>query len=177
MPPSRQNGRAFAEHRYRDLRRLAFEAAECDLAEAGIEVALRFIDAAALAASDGWHSRRVTWKWNDLASYWRRGRPERFEVAVWNNGVLCGLALGHPSKGPSHLGLHFIEGGNPNHPLRGELALIVIAAMRSYAVILGKQELRLIDPLPEVIPFYCSPEVGFELVRPDGDRPYCRRRL
>jgi hypothetical protein len=66
---------------------------------------------------------------------------------------------------------------DPANPLRGNVALVTLAAARRYAIALGKAEIRLIDPLPALVPFYCSPRLGFELVTPANESPYCRRSI
>jgi len=174
--------RAAAERRYRELRALAYRDAEEALAGAGIAAELRAVDAAALDAfAAGWTghpTRRMAWPWPAMAEHWRRSFPERFELAVWWGGTLCALALGKPSAGTSHLGAHFMEGSpDPAHPLKGRVIAVTLAALDSYAVLLGKAELRLVEPLPALVPLYCGPLLGFELVRPRGQAPYCRRSI
>ena len=44
----------------------------------------------------------------------------------------------------------------PGHPLHLKVANVVIAALRAYAIAIGKTELRMVDPLPHAIAFYCS---------------------
>ena len=177
-PPRTSASRSSAEVRYREMRRLVFQQAQEELAEAGIGVDLRPIDATALEAFRAWPPRRVAWPWPDLAADWRKGHPDRFELAVWSGGTLCALAMGRPSPKAAHMSLHYLEANTePGHPLRRQVAFVVFTALDIYATALGKHELRLVDPLPAVIPFYCSPKMGFELVRPRGEAPYCRRSI
>ncbi len=170
--------RSSAEAKYRELRRLAFQAAGEDLVAAGASAELRAIDAAALVAAGQWTGRRVAWPWHVLAADWRRNHPPRFEVAVWRDAVLCGLALGRPASAAAHLSVYFLE-ANPDHanPLRRNVARVALGAARRYALVLGKTELRLIDPLPVLVPFYCSPALGFELVAPGTEAQYCSRSI
>jgi len=152
---NRLNSRHDAERRYGELRRRACAEAEHALAAAGISAELRGIDASALDASTSWADRRVAWPWPSMAADFRRGHPDRFELAIWCQDVLCGLALGRPSPGPSHLGLYFME-GNPDstHPLCKQVTAVTLTAMNAYAAALGKLELRLVNPFPQLIPFY-----------------------
>jgi len=176
--PRPSAGRSAAEARYREMRRLAFQRAQEELAGAGIGVDLRQIDAAALEAFRAWPPRRVAWPWPDLAADWRKGHPDRFELAVWSGGTLCALAMGRPSPKAAHMSLHYLEASpERGRPLRRQVALVVFTALDIYATAPGKHELRLVDPLPAVIPFYCSPKMGFELVRPHREAPYCRRSI
>jgi len=160
------------------LRDVAFRGAEADQAACGINVDLRAIDAAAISAAGRWKGRRVAWPWHVMAPAWRRNYPGRFEVAVWQGDVLCGLGLGRPAPTAAHLSLHYIERDpDPANPLRGDFAAIVVTALRSYGVVLDKTEMRLIDPLPALVQFYCSPPLGFHLVTPVGEHPYCSRSI
>jgi hypothetical protein len=170
--------RSAAEAKYRTLRNTAFKVAMRDLAANGVHAELRSIDAAAVAHAAQWKDRRVAWPWHTLAAGWRRNHPNRFEVAVWRDDVLCGLMLGRPAPAAAHFSLHFLE-ANPDdaNPLRGNVTLVTLAAARRYAITLGKTEFRLVDPLPAVVPFYCSPRLGFELVTPAQGEPYYRRSL
>jgi hypothetical protein len=182
MPPDigthQLHSRAAAETRYRALRGLAHQAAMLDLEEAGIGAILRPIDPSALDAADAWRGRLVGWPWRTMASDWRKSHASRFEVSVWHGVSLCGLALGKPAPSAPHISLHFMEGcPDPAHGLRGKVAACVLTALRAYGVMLGKSEIRLIEPLPEVIPYYCGPGLGFELVFERGGVPYCRRSI
>lgn len=175
---SGDRGRPAAEARYRNLRNVAFLGAEQNLADAGIHAQLRSIDAAALAAASRWTGRRVAWPWPVLAADSRRNHPNRFDAAVWHDGWLCGLSLGHPAPTAPHLSLYYLEANpDPANPLRRNVTLVTLAAARRYAIALGKAEIRLVDPLPALVPFYCSPRLGFELVTPGREAPYCRRSI
>ncbi len=113
-----------------------------------------------------------------MSRIWLRNFPERFDPAVWHGGALCALALGRPSPGPSHMALYDVEANpDPAHSLRGKVVPAALAALQAYAIALGKTELRLVDPLPALIPFYCSPALGFELVTPRREATYCRRSI
>jgi hypothetical protein len=177
-PPRPSASRSSAEARYRETRRLAFQQAQEELADAGIGVDLRSIDAAAMEAFSAWPPRRVAWPWPDLAADWRKGHPDRFDLAVWSDGALCALAMGRPAPKAPHMSLHYMEANpDPVNPLRRRVAAVVVTSLQAYAMVLGKRELRLIDPLPAVVPFYCSTRMGFTLVTPRGEAPYCRRSI
>jgi hypothetical protein len=113
-----------------------------------------------------------------MAARWRRNHPDRFEAAIWRGGLLCGLALGRPAPAGPHLSLYYLESNpDPANPLRGSVTRITLATLIRYADLLGKTELRLIDPLPPLVPFYCSPAFGFGLVTPAKGVPYCMRSI
>jgi len=157
---------------------LAFREAERTLADAGVVAKLRAVDAAAMAAVAQWTCRRVHWPWHVMAQDWRRNYPARFEVALWHGDMLCALALGRPARVAPHLSLHYVERNpDPENPLRSQVTGAVVAALRAYAIVLGKTELRLVEPLPQLVPRYCSPEFGFYRVTPARGGQYCARRI
>jgi len=181
MPPlidTRSGSRPSAEAKYRALRHAAWQDAAAALASAGITAELRPIDVAALAAVACWRDRRVDWPWHLMIPDWRRNYPGRFEVGIWHGGVLCALAIGRPAPKASHLSLYYVERNpDPANPLRGKVTGAVIDALAAYAIVLGKTELRLVDPLPALVPRYCSPPFGFRLVTPASGGPYCSRSI
>jgi len=141
----------------------------------GSSVVLSLIDKTALMAwQEQWTPRADRaggWNWPDQR---RRlaATISRFEVAVWSGSVLGGLAIGKPSKGPSHLAMQLLE-GNPatTHPLKGFVAECTIEAAISYARLLDKRELRLIRPLSGALQTYRR--LGFKVEVESVEPPYC----
>ncbi len=141
----------------------------------GIPVRLSLIDETALRAWKAqWglrSDRPGGWDWRKqrlrLAS-----TVSRFEVAIWSGPLLGGLAIGKPSKGPSHLAMQLLE-GNPaeTHPLKGFVAESAVEAGISYARLLEKVELRLLRPLPGALPTYRR--LGFKVEPESAKPPYC----
>ena len=145
----------------------------------GVPLTLTPLDDTALT---GWRSQwspagpnRIGWNWADqrLAL---RPTLNRFEVALWSGSVLCGLAIGKPSRGASHLALHLLE-GNPSsgHPLKGYVAECLIEAGASYGRVLGKTQLRLLHPLPGALPIYRR--LDFTIAEAGARIPYCFKEL
>ncbi len=171
--------RLATESRYRDIRHLALMRA-AELTQSAIAptpVSLTDIGPTALAAfNDQWvHSvRRYPWPWPLMVADVHRQTPTRFEVAVWSDQTLSGLALGRIRD--SFCGIEYLEGcPDPDHPLRGHVTVIVLTAAVAYAKSLGKRELRLIDPIPAMVSRYVSH--GFQLAMPRGESPYCWRNI
>jgi hypothetical protein len=120
---------------------------------------------------DGHAERRYPWPWPDMIANARRNEPGRFEVAIWSDAVLCGLSLGGTRA--DFCRVDYIEGSpDPLHPLKGSVTVIASGAAIAYATALGKAEIRLMNPLPAVVPYY--ERLGFQLVSPHGGAPYCR---
>jgi hypothetical protein len=140
-----------------------------------VPLRLSVIDQTALAAwQDQWRPNSSWpggWNWREQRLR-IRSTLNRFEVALWSEQTLCGLAIGKPSKGPSHLAVRLLE-GNPaaQHPLKGAVAECVTEAGISYGRLLGKAQLRLLQPLPGALPTYRR--LNFR-VEPGETRPaYC----
>jgi hypothetical protein len=106
-----------------------------------------------------------------MAAEARRDDPRRFEVAVWSAQTLCGLAVGAPRS--NFCRVDYVEGSpDPSHPLRGHVTIVALGVAVAYAAALGLKEVRLMNPLEDVVPHYIM--LGFSLVSlPDGTT-YCR---
>ena len=98
-----------AEHRYNDLRRIAY-----DTAQMGAAPGVRFtgITADAFSSARSWASsptRQVAWDWFDGYSAFRFRYPKRFELALWSANRLLALSLGRPTYNGNHLRLDLVE--------------------------------------------------------------------
>jgi len=172
--------RGAAEARYRDIRLAALKTAE-DIASAQLaprRLHLDIIAAVALEAYrnqwEGHPRRRYPWPWAEIVEHARMNEPERFETAVWSGHTLCGLAIGGTRK--QFCRVDYLEGSPvPDHPLRGSVTVIVLGAVVAYAAALGRAEVRLVNPLPAVLPHYEA--LGFTLASPKGEAPYCRWKV
>lgn len=171
--------RAAVEHRYRARRSLAYTSAELALNhELPLPILLRPIEASAI---DHWQrfwtghpARRYSWPWPEIAADYRNAHPDRFEVAIWSQRILCALAVGR--IGSAYVGVNFLEGSpEPNHPVRGYVTGTVMAVAERYAAATARGEVRFFDPLPELVPWYAK--FGYSLARPRREAPYCWRRI
>lgn len=165
-----------AEKRYKALRESAISAIQTGLGQrAGYEhIRLSTIDNAALIASKKWldsTNRRVGWDWFEGYSSFAFRFPKRFELAVWEKGVLMSLSLGQPTRHGSALRLDFIE-ANPDEVASVKLFPISVIAMYSYAEMIGASELRLFKPINDTVRQYYE-ENGFVYVK-KGNYLYMR---
>jgi|GEM_PF-2923183 len=177
-----------AKQDYARRRRIAYDTVRGEAAQTGfISVPLRIEEtnehtvAAWQATWRGPHpSGAGSWDWDRLLRRaWRR--PSAFHVAIWSGEVLCGLGVGRVSKrrafGLRHtISVHFVESAHDRgHPLRYTIATLVIAAAVAYGKLLGATRIRLIEPLPGVIPLY--ERLGFTVAWKAGQPVYCERRI
>ena len=177
--------RAAQEH-YAHIRHSAYRIVEKRIAaQSSIPVHLADIDRQALAV------RRHTWtyphwsgaggwNWDKLAHSVLR-RPSGFPIAVWSGDRLLALAVGRASRRRASrmrhtLSIHYVEAHpDPLHPLRGRVLRIVFNAAEEYGRLLGAKRLRLLDPLPELVPHYRS--MGFGIAGQYGRLVYLERRI
>ena len=153
--------RRAAEERYRQRRHRAFAEAELRLLDARVaqpdELVLSDIPLLGLIVTTStWASdprRRVGWDWRQLHLQYQRNYPDRFELAVVSGNQLCAFALGRPSESRGHCCLDYIEGSpDPAHPLKGRVLPVVFTALERLSAAIGATEMRIMEPLPELIP-------------------------
>lgn len=138
----RETARHFAEIKAAELvkyRLMPPEAALCRL---------RDIDDAAIAAAATWY---FPWKriMGQTRPYFRR-----FEAALWCGGNLYGLVAGRASRGPDNITVHFLERASSDNPFAGYFARIAFDAADNYAKLIGRQRVKLKNPVAGVIPTY-----------------------
>ena len=178
--PTRPPSRAAAEARFGGLRSAALARTEELFGPSIAPNSIRFttITSATLGAwQKQWaeHSARsVAWPWTDMLADYRRHHPSRFELALWSGDVLCGLAVGR--TGSAYCSIEYLEGSPlAGHPLKRQVIPAALTALLAYSAVLGKGEMRLVEPLAPLVPIYAAR--GFVLVEPRGERPYCVRRI
>ncbi len=103
------------------------------------------------------HSQRVLGKdhlnWSNLyIGDWKK-HPRRFELAIWVDDVLCGVAVGRVSKKNPHsneskVRIDLME-ANPiaDNPLAGRVTKVVFAVAYHYAYIIGRDYVCIPHPL------------------------------
>lgn len=113
--------------------------------------------------------------WDELKCQFRP-YIKRFELAIWGNGRVCGMAFGRPSREHTNLTIHFAERWmSDSNPLKGFIAPIIADVANAYAVLLDATFLRIKDPVEGAIPAYLS--LGFEHAEPIGKVRYMERRV
>jgi hypothetical protein len=107
--------------------------------------------------------RRCTWNWEaGLLRTLRKSHPRRYELALWADGTLCGVAIGRLSDAKVWVSVTHIEGSpDPSHPLKGLVATIAMAGAEFFAanVLLPGDSaplVRALNPLEKVRPQYAA---------------------
>jgi hypothetical protein len=127
-----------AKHRYVQHRLQARHILEDDLLPQ-----LRFrVDATAITADTmrvverDWYGspeRRVDWEWwREIIGPLHRTGARYFDLALWSGGVLCALAAARVSPNKRWLSLTWVEGAPGDHPLKGVVLPVVVAALYVY---------------------------------------------
>lgn len=158
------------------IQQAALKAVMMMLAEAGLEVRLGSIGTGALEQADKWPlmpDRRLKWDWRQIVAGYRND-TKRVEVAIWAGNLLCGLDIGRVR--PSYVSLDYLEGHpDPKHPLKGGIIVIALTVLRALAQAHGRPNMRLIEPLPELVDLYRG--FGFDYHQPKSEPSYCEMKL
>lgn len=127
---------------------------------------LTSIDTAALNAAKPWRlAQAVGWEWPAVV---KRRRANRFDLAIWANVTLCGLAYGPADT--SWVAIGFLQGNpDPAHPLRGRVIPIALAVLEAQVLAADAAEARLLQPFPELLPLYEARGYRRVVDRPDLD--------
>jgi len=108
-------------------------------------------------------NRQVNWDWKFGYEIYRKRYPKRFELSIWNDYFLCGLAIGRPSYHGSKLRLDFAEKVPDNCPIKGHVMPLILLGAESYALSIGAEEVRLMHPLNERLVNYYN-RLGYKYV-------------
>lgn len=145
-----------------------------------VRVRLADIDRAALQAwSATWAGLHPSgygaFPWGRIAAAYCR-HPRNFQVALWVDGLLCGLAVGTVQRDHSRLSLDYLaRKQNTPNPLAGEVTGIVAAAALYYAAALNIPLLEISNPAPGLEARYRA--AGFTLAYNRGSTRYLARTL
>lgn len=103
--------------------------------------------------------------------------PKRFDIAIWDGSVLCGLCCGMASRGNQFVTLKWLERFETDrNGLKGMIAEIAITAADHYAKIINRQYVRLKDPIPEAVKHVYAP-LGFVLAEKRKGHIYYQRAV
>jgi hypothetical protein len=115
------------------------------------------------------------WDWPKIRRTYKPREPARFQVAIWTETILGGMAIGYLNNTATVI--EAVEGSPaPGCPLKGAILLIALQAATFYAQCTGRVELWLMEPAAALLTLYTN-GYGFSLETPSRGRPYCRRRI
>jgi hypothetical protein len=123
----------------------------------------------------GANPERGGWDWESYRSQPRFQRPSRYELALWVDDVLCGLAIGIVT-GSRAVHVHLLEGNpDPSHPLRGAVMELTAANAAALCLRMGGDTVRFLFPDPALIWRY--EHYGFRHLRAGRGLPECCERV
>lgn len=118
------------------------------------------------------------WDWVYKKTHFTSSSPLLFDMAIWGEkDVLCGLALGKFSRSAENLSIYYLE-GNPDkkHILKGWVLGIIVETALEYAKLKGSREVKIIEPVANLIPVY--QQYGFQMQRKWGiGKVYCAKEI
>lgn len=153
-----------AEEKYKVFREVSYESVMEEFP--GIKVkGITFDDA---LTADKWklvngnnqRPSRSSWEWAKEYPFYKN-RPNRFEVSLWKNGILCALSYGQLSRHGTKLRMNLIESTpiRPS-PLGMQALPILSASAATFANIVGASELWVLDPDPKIESLYKTQGFG-----------------
>jgi GNAT superfamily N-acetyltransferase len=173
-----------AEERHRGYRDAVFELVwrswQAHLSGRQLDIRLTPINEGALQQVESiWpllHApqRPAPFRWREIYNQVRT-TPRRFDMAIWNGSMLCGLVVGKASRGDgsgdSNVTIRYLQRA-PDliNPLKGSVAAMAFDGAAAYGTYLDRRMLYLKSPLPPVVPFY--EKFGFSFVKRRGSCLY-----
>ncbi|PUA28444.1 MAG: hypothetical protein B0W54_18545 [Cellvibrio sp. 79] len=123
---------------------------------------------------------RAEWRWVDAYSFYNRKNAfKRFDLCIKNGSNVVGLAYGEPTVSKSTLKIDIIEATPYQEYKKGIKTFEVVSrAAQYYAILLGADEVRIMNPLSkELANYYCS--FGYEYVEPRAKHigVYCSMKI
>lgn len=114
------------------------------------------------------------WDWPTIVEG-QSNEVKAFDLAIWHNDQLCGLAIGRFTN--ASLRLDAIEGRPSNdHPLKGAILALALETAANAAQLGGRPELRLMEPAEGLIETYVS-TFGFRVEHSRNDAIFCVRSV
>ncbi|WGL97817.1 hypothetical protein QE177_11510 [Arsenophonus sp. aPb] len=140
--------------KYLQIYQAAFDEVVATYDEIGVlsDVKLRLspIDEIALSSwSSDWMGKSSKhkhgkWDWKKIVTK-RLKRCKKFDLAIWGNGILCGLSLGMVSKGKKTIRMDFLQACPVKHPLEKQIAEIAVAIAAGQRV--GAEHVAIFNPI------------------------------
>jgi len=120
-----------------------------------------------------------TFDWSGINEDFKK-YTRRIDVSIWNDSVLCGLAMGKASKSrnmdDSNVTLCFIQGSPKGvNTLKGSVAPIALDVMSYFGMALDKKVLYIRDPLPGAMEYYTS--LDFKLAQKGKNAVYLKKDI
>lgn len=168
---------------YRGVRELAHRKAQEDVIGVFPTIKLTNITEDALQAVEAsWvsqlrHPRSRSWNWRRFVER-TYSNPKQFQLAIWNQRVkadniyadptyadLHALAIGRTTSHRRTVQVDYVESfPYERNPFKGSVLPLVERAMTYYAFFIEANRLRIVNALPEVVPYYQSR--GFVIENP-----------
>jgi hypothetical protein len=147
-----------AKNKYSSIKQGVFEDSSIEVHTLLGNVRFSLIDSAALNQFSRWakHLRQVDWDWKQESEHCQAKSPSSLDVAVWKDGVLCGLCLARTSHKRTRLYVGGIEACPEKNPLRNQVLPLFMLCTEKYAKKIGCSEIWIIDPHTKITPKYSN---------------------
>lgn len=162
---------------YNELRKVLYDQLKEDFVGFNF-TPITFADA---VQADAWKGKgRDEWSWKAAYEvYQRKSSFKRFDLCIKHAGFVSGLTYGMPTQTKTKLKVDIIE-STPfrEHKNNQKIFEIISTAAQYYAVLLGADEVRIMNPLnDDLVKYYCS--YGYEFVEPVKKKlgTYCSMKI
>lgn len=152
-----------AERRYDKIRAIAIEVAQKSVDN---KFKLTKITSQALHETSLWEAstqRNYHWDWQNNYSYYSKAYPKRFEVAVWESGMLTAISLGRPTYNATGLRLDIVEAMPKDLGDRSNVFDTILLAYEVYARMLNANHIRIMNPVNDTVKAYYE-KYGYKYV-------------
>lgn len=106
------------------------------------------------------HRHGGDWDWRKIVKKAIK-RYKKFELAIWGDGVLCGLTLGLVTRGRKNVRLNYLQGCPVKHPLEKQIAAIAVSVAIAVAQRIGAEHIAMCNPVNEQVEEHYR-KLGFE---------------
>ncbi|EEU9561226.1 hypothetical protein FXI36_24390 [Escherichia coli] len=88
------------------------------------------------------------WDWQQMVNK-RSKSCKKLDIAIWGDGILCGLSVGKISRGNRTVRLDYLEAHPSAHPLERRVTMIIVAVALLVAKKIGAKHVAVFNPVKD----------------------------
>ncbi|ENK6301882.1 hypothetical protein ACSHDQ_003434 [Edwardsiella ictaluri] len=106
------------------------------------------------------HKHGGDWDWERIVKKSLK-RFKKFDLAIWGDGVLCGLTIGLVTRGRKNVRLNYLQACPVKHPLETLIASIAVSVAIAVAQRVGAEHVAMCNPVNDKVEEHYR-KLGFE---------------
>ncbi|MGL5103079.1 MAG: hypothetical protein ACRC6N_11220 [Plesiomonas sp.] len=107
------------------------------------------------------------WDWKKMVTK-RIKRCKKFDLAIWGEGMLCGLTLGMVTKGSKTVRMDYLQACPSSHPLESKITEIAVSVAIAVGQRVGASHIAIFNPINETVERHYM-NLGFQKKRIYGN--------